>query len=153
MSLDLRSILPNLLPRAIAWAETQSQYVAELGQTLNPTGLALARSVGVKHPERVRVELVDQLPLPVDPLLLQAALETGLLGPGMVGLTLGYSIFVVSGHDSPRLLSHECRHVYQYELLGSIAEFLPVYLEQIVTVGYRDAPLEVDARSYERDAG
>jgi len=135
MSLDLRSILPDLLPRAIAWAETQSQHVAKLGQTLDTTGLAIARSVGVKRPDRVRVNLVDQLPLPVDPLLLQAALETGLLGPSMVGL----------------LLSHECRHVYQYELLGSITEFLAVYLEQIVTTGYRDAPLEVDARSYERD--
>jgi hypothetical protein len=153
MSLDLRSLLPELLPQAIAWAETQSQHVAELGQTLNPAGLALARSVGVRHPERIRVKLVDQLPLPADPRLQQAALQTGPLGPGMVGLTLGHSIFVVSGHDSHRVLSHEYHHVYQYEVLGSSAAFLPVYLEQIVTSGYRDAPLEVDARSYERDAG
>jgi hypothetical protein len=52
----------------------------------------------------------------------------------------------------PRLLSHECRHVHQYEAHGSIAAFLPVYLEQIATVGYRNSPLEQDARAHEVDA-
>ena len=67
----------------------------------------------------------------------------------MVGLTLGYGIFIVSGHYTVRLISHECRHVYQYETLGSIDKFLPVYLQQIVEFGYAGAPLEVDARAYE----
>ena len=71
----------------------------------------------------------------------------------MVGLTLGYSIFIVRGHMSPRLLSHECRHVYQYETAGSISAFLPVYLQQIATVGYQSAPFEQDARAHEFDAG
>ncbi len=82
-------------------------------------------------------------------MLRQAAIETGLLGPNMVGLTLGYSIFLVNGHESARLISHECRHVYQYETFGSIERFLPVYLQQLVTYGYQDAPLEVDARTHE----
>ena len=82
-------------------------------------------------------------------MLRQVALETGLLGPGSIGLTLGHSIFIVRGHMSPRLLSHECRHVHQYEIYGSIAAFLPVYLEQIATVGYLGAPLERDARAHE----
>jgi hypothetical protein len=41
------------------------------------------------------------------------------------------------------------RHVYQYEMLGSINGFLPVYLQQIVEYGYYDAPLESDARDNE----
>jgi hypothetical protein len=52
----------------------------------------LAKRVGVKRPELIRTKLVDQLPLPAEPLLRQAALQIGLLGPGMAGLTLGYSI-------------------------------------------------------------
>ena len=67
----------------------------------------------------------------------------------MVGLTLGYSIFAVKGYLSRRLLSHECRHVYQYETYGSIAQFLPVYLDQIIAFGYEGAPLEQDARANE----
>jgi hypothetical protein len=41
--------------------------------------------------------------------------------------------------------------VHQYEGLGSIATFLPVNVEHIVTFGYRGAPLEQDARANERD--
>ena len=82
-------------------------------------------------------------------MLRAAALQAGLLGPGMVGLTLGYSIFIVNGHVNDRLLSHELRHVQQYERAGSIAAFLPTYLSQIVDLGYENAPFEIDARAHE----
>lgn len=149
MTFDLLSVLPRLLPSAVAWVEDQSRRALETGQPLDATGLALASRVGVQHPERIRTQIVDALPLPEESALRQAALATGLLGPGMVGLTFGHSIFIVRGHMSPRLLSHECRHVYQYETAGSIAAFLPVYLQQIATVGYQEAPLEWDARAHE----
>ena len=149
--LDLVSVLPRLLPGAIAWAEQQSQNVAQTGQSLDAAGLALARSVGVQRPELIRMKLVGEIPLPTDPILQQAALQTGLLGLGTVGLTLGHSIFITEGNLTPHVLSHECRHVYQYEMSGSIAAFLPVYLKQIVAVGYDNAPLERDARDNERD--
>lgn len=152
MAMDLQALLPQLLPGAIAWAEEQAAHVAQAGRPLDTDGLSLARSVGVRRPELVRVRLVDRLPLPTDPILQEAALQIGLLGPTMVGLTLGHSIFLCHGHDTPRLLSHECRHVYQYEASGSIAAFLPVYLQQILQLGYHDAPLEADARAHERDA-
>jgi hypothetical protein len=147
--MNLRNLLPQLLPHAVAWAEFQSQHVASLGIALPDPLLNVARFVGVQRPELIRVKLVDQLPLPEEPTLRQAAIETGLLGPGMVGLTLGYSIFLVHGHDNVRLISHECRHVHQYEVLGSIEKFMPVYLQQIVDFGYQSAPLEVDARAHE----
>jgi hypothetical protein len=53
---------------------------------------------------------------------------------------------------SPSLLSHELRHIYQYEAAGSIAAFLPIYLWQIAMVGYEECPLERDARAHEVDA-
>jgi len=134
---------------AIAWANFQSEHVALLGQPLSPQLTEVARRVGVRQPQRIRVKLVDELPLPEEPLLRQAAIQTGLLGPGMAGLTLGHSIFVVHWQDSLRLLSHEFRHVHQYEALGSIEAFLPVYLQQIVDFEYAFAPLEVDARNHE----
>ena len=103
-------------------------------------------------PEKIRLSFVAQLPLPTDPDLRQAALQTGLLGPNMIGLTLGHGIYICNGHNSSRLLSHECRHVQQYEQAGSIAAYLPKYLQQIVQFGYRDSPYEVDARAHESDA-
>ena len=148
MIFDLQQLL-RLLPSAVAWAVAQEQQAAEVGQKLNNCGLELARSVGVKNPELIIIREAVQLPLPEEPVLRRAALATGLLGPDMAGLTLGYSIFVKQGQLTSQLISHECRHVYQYEAFGSIAEFLHVYLTQIVTYGYCDAPLEQDAMAHE----
>ncbi len=151
MPVNLELLLPLLLPRAIDWVKSQSDRILETGDPLDDTGIRLARAVGVSQPEKIRLCAVSALPLPDDPELRSVALETGLLGPGMIGVTFGYGIYVCDGHVSNRLISHECRHVYQYEQAGSIDAFLPVYLRQIATVGYYDAPYEVDARQHELD--
>jgi hypothetical protein len=148
---DLASALPGLLPKAIAWAEAQSSDIIKSGAPLTNLELRLAHWVGVQEPERVRILEVTAIPRPEDPELRLAADQTGLLGPPTIELTLGYGIFVVAGYRTNRLVSHECRHVYQYEVAGSIREYLPVYLHQIVSVGYEAAPLEVDARAHECD--
>ena len=147
--MDLRTALPQLLPRAIAWADARAAQVASSGRSLDDDEVQLARRAGVAFPERVRVALVDALPMPEDPELREAAIQAGLLGPGMVGLTLDHSVFICRGHETKRLLSHELRHVYQYEQAGSLAGFLPGYLQQIVESGYAAAPLEQDARAHE----
>ena len=147
--MDLQAALPVLLPKAITWVEEQAQQVATSGRVLTEHERQLARGVGVAHPERIRVALVDTLPLPEDPALRTAALQTGLLGPGMIGLTFGHSVFICKGHETPRLLSHEFRHVYQYEQAGSIATFLPLYLLQVVQLGYANTAFEIDARAHE----
>lgn len=150
MNADLLLQLPALLPRAIAWAESRARRVAQVGAPLTPAEEDIARAVGVARPELVRVEMLgDALPMPEDAALRAAALEAGLLGPGMLGLTLGHAIFICRGHRTPRLLSHELRHVHQYEQHGSIAAFLPVYLRQVIEFGYANAPLERDARAQE----
>jgi hypothetical protein len=151
MTFNLLTALPVLAPKAIAWAEKHYLAIAQGGEPLTDDFLSIAKSVGVLRPELIRVAEVPILPLPDDPELLHAALATGLLGPDKVGLTLGHGIYVCSGHKSIRLLSHEFRHVYQYEQAGSIAAFLPVYLHQIATFEYDNAPLEVDARAHERE--
>lgn len=149
MNVDLRTALPFLLPKAIAWAEQRSAEILAKGFALDKAGLAIARRVGVANPELVRVLLVAGLPQPSDPQLQQAAIATGLLGPGMVGLTLGYGIYICNGHYTARLLSHECRHVHQYEQAGSIGAYLPAYLNQIIELGYLNCAFEVDARQHE----
>ena len=88
--MDLQAALPLLLPKAIAWAVEQAQHAATAGRSLTAVEEQIARSVGVVNPERVRVLIVDALPLPVEHALRAAALQAGLLGPGMVGLTLGF---------------------------------------------------------------
>ena len=101
------------MPRAIERAQAQAKDALLRGRLLTPIESDLARQVGVQHPERIRLLIVQALPAPTDPELQQAAIQAGLLGPGMVGLTLGYSVFVCTGHVNPRLLRHEFRHVHQ----------------------------------------
>jgi len=92
--MDLQALLPLLMPRAITWAETMASHVATRGIPLNQSASEDAKTVGVRRPDNIRVLTVDQLPLPEDPELRAAALETGLLAPDMIGLTLGYSILI-----------------------------------------------------------
>jgi len=154
-------VTPLLIQKAIAWAEAQYAAIAQTGLPLDDAQLAMAASVGVQHPDRIRIAEVQRFPVPDDPALKQTAFDTGLLGPDTLGLTLGYGVYVRQGYigqghirqgfSSNRLLSHEFRHVYQYEQAGSISAFLLEYLQQIVMFGYSKAPFEVDARAHEKD--
>ena len=148
--MDLHINLPRLIPRAITWAEEMAADVASRGKSLGQSDLLIAKAVGVQQADRIRVLLVDQIPLPSDPELKAAAIQAKLLGPDVEGLTLGYSILICHGRLCRRLLSHECRHVFQYEKAGSIALFLPLYLESVVQVGYWDSTYERDARKHEQ---
>ena len=133
------------------WAEGEADRALREGEPLSPELRILAETAGVRRPERIRLLVADALPEPGDPALSAAARRAGLLGPGMIGLTLGYAVFIRRGRDSRRTLSHELRHVHQYEAAGGIAPFLPLYLAQIIEVGYDAAPLEADARAHETD--
>ena len=150
MSVDLKTELPNLLPLAIAWAQGEETKALDDGTPLSPAGISLAKSAGVMLSDNVRVVLAEKLPYPDHPLLREAAEQAGMLGPDTVGLTLGYAVFMLADKSDTRLLSHELRHVYQYEANGGIPGFLPVYLRQVIELGYADAPFERDAREHER---
>ncbi len=144
-----KELLSLLLPRAIHWCSSQSQRVGRDGLPLTDAAIADARSVGVSQPQNVRVLVVDSMPLPDDPALAAAAASVGFLGEGTAGLTLGYSILVRQGRLSRRLLTHELRHVAQFERAGSLQAFLADYLDAVVAVGYEACPFEVDARQHE----
>ena len=148
--MNLEESLPRLLPKAVAWVQEESRRFLASGAPLDDRGIELALQAGVRAPDRVRVTVIDVMPHPADPELRDAALQAGLLGPDTIGLALDHAVLIRRGFESDALLAHELRHVHQYECYGSIAAFLSVYLPQIVQFGYRDAPLEVDARAHKR---
>lgn len=149
MRVVIKAFLPLLLSRAVRWSERVSADAAARGMPLTASALADARAVGVKQPENIRVLVVDAIPTPQDPLLATAAWAIGFLGRSTAGLALGYSVFVRRGRLSRRLLSHECRHVAQFEEKGSLAAFLVAYLNEVVATGYDDCSFEEDARRHE----
>jgi len=140
------SLLRNRMPRIISWAESLAEDIAAKGIPLDEAGLSDARSVGVQEPEKIRVLIVNEFPAVPFPEIVRA-LQVG--GFTVYATTLGHSIIVRRGCMSRRLLSHECRHVYQYEQAGSIAQFLPGHLQAVVMVGYMNCPDEKDARAHE----
>ncbi|MES2586225.1 MAG: hypothetical protein V4536_04820 [Pseudomonadota bacterium] len=139
----------SIVIKAIDWAKSQSEIILQTGAPLGFGMQSMAREMGVKHPERIRIDFVESIPLPDDEELLSIAHSFGLLSDEITSLTLGYGVYIRSGMENIRLLTHEFRHVQQYEQYDSIDSFLEQYIHQVMTVGYRNAPLEIDARAHE----
>ncbi len=150
--LDLLKLLPRVLPPATVWVQAQEAKILASGRPLSETETKPAVLVGVQHPKAVRISIVRNIPTPEDPELRSIAAATNLIGPNTGGITFGHGIYILEGQVTNRLVSHELRHVHQYETFGSIGAFLTTYLEQIATVGYGRAPLELDAKRHERGA-
>lgn len=146
---DDRDLRTHLMPAAIEWVEALQRKVLTEGGLLNEFEVELAKITGVQHPGHIRLLLGVTLPRPHNQRLTDVALALGMPGPEMTGLTVGYGILIAQGALGPRLLSHECRHVFKYEQAGSVAAFFPEYFGLVVECGYYDAPLEQGARAYE----
>ena len=142
-------ISTELLQAAHVWAEGKSQEILQAGEALREDEFALAKEVGVLQPEQVKILEVDEIPSLEDEVLIEIADQAGLSFSRSKGMTLGYGIYIVKGYRSARLVSHELRHVFQYEEAGSLQEFLKRYIAELQTYGYQDAPLEIDAKNHE----
>lgn len=67
-----------------------------------------------------------------------------------VAMTLRRTIHVRGPHLRPWLMRHELKHVEQFARYGTLG-FLVRYLFQCARYGYRNAPLELEARLAEWD--
>ena len=138
--------LDELLPLAAQWAAEQERHVLCEGVRLSEIELADAKAIGVRNPERVRLLRVDAVPIPADPMLRAAAASINFLNAAPRGLALDYGIFVRTDHWRDRaLIAHELVHTAQFQRLGGILPFLQTYIFQCATVGYQNAPLELEA--------
>jgi hypothetical protein len=135
-----------LFPAACAWAEEQEHIIIRYGVSLSPAQIADAVTIGVAHPEKVRLLKVTRIPGPDRRDLCTAADATGLISPFSAGLTFRYGIFIRADcWGDRRLVFHELVHTAQYERLGGLQQFLKRYLYECITIGYPAAPLEQEA--------
>ena len=101
----------NILPLAVEWAEAKEKVILEHGTALSPKYMQDAKSVGVKFPERVRINEVPQIPIPKHPILKAAADATQLISPATIGISLGYGIFIHDNFSNDRYtIVHELVH-------------------------------------------
>jgi len=138
--------LEELLPLAAQWATEQERRVLCEGVGLSEAEMADAKAIGVRNPNRVRLLRVENIPVPVHPMLRAAAASIHFLAAAPSGLALDYGIFIRADRWRERaLIAHELVHTAQYQRLGGILPFLQTYIYQCATVGYRNAPLELEA--------
>jgi len=138
--------LEELLPLAAQWAAAQQEWVMSEGVPLSENELADAKAIGVRNPERVRLLRVETIPVPAHPMLKAAAASIHFLTSAPRGLALDNGIFVRADSWRDRaLIAHELVHTAQYQRLGGILPFLQTYIFQCATVGYPNAPLELEA--------
>ncbi len=142
----LRAALPLLMGRIVAFAGAQERQILERGLPLDATSLADAHRVGVEQPKKVRVLEVDEIPVPAQRLLRAIGRQMGLVSAQTRGMSFRYGIYVRRGLAKDRaLIAHELVHTCQYERLGSMSAFLTAYLEECLTIGYPNGPLEQEA--------
>jgi hypothetical protein len=141
-----RAILPVFTPLVLAWASWQRRRAVQSGVPLDAEQSQIAVAVGVREPHRIRLCVGTQVPIPGGAWVDRIAAGLGLPAAAVDGLTLGHTIFIRSDAMTPQLLAHECRHVHQCELAGSLRAFLADYLREVADFGYANAPLEADAR-------
>jgi hypothetical protein len=136
----------TLLPVATDWAAEQERRVLREGVPLLEQEIGDAKAAGVLKPECVRLLRVECVPIPTNPKLRAAAEAIHFLTPETRGLTLQYAIFVRwdCWRERP-LIAHELVHTAQYERLGGILPFLRQYLSECLTIGYANAPMELEA--------
>ncbi len=147
--MDRQSLLAEfetLLPLAAEWAEEEEQRVLHEGMPLSEEEITDAKAIGVRRSERIRLLRVEAVPMPTDPQLRAAAETIHFLSPETRGLTLQYGILLRwdCWRERP-LIAHELVHSAQYERLGGILPFLRQYLVECLTIGYANAPMELEA--------
>lgn len=137
-----------LLPQYIEWGyETEAQGL-KLGVPLDEEGLKLAKEIGVKSPEKIRIVYVDEVPFPKDNFALKVLGESvGFIGENIIveAQAFGYSIYVRNDYelDKPGL-AHEIVHVLQIER-SNFEDITLQHLSDMAQYGYSKAPLEVEA--------
>ncbi len=138
----------EFLSKMIHYSETLERRILSEGRPLTEAEREIARRANVKNVNRVRVLILDAVPLPNDVALQQYLAEFGFLRliRGARGTTKGYGVILTrSGARRPTDLAHELIHVGQYERCGGIAALMQYHLPDLKANGYRRSELEDEA--------
>jgi hypothetical protein len=143
----------RLAPLACEWAKRQEAYILQHGVPLTVDQMADAGCAGVKDTSRVRVLVVDRIPLPEDNELANAARQAQIITEASRGVAIGHGIIIrADSWQNRELLLHQFVHIAQCERSGGLQSFVSEYL--VDRRGSRDfslGSLEDEARSFARE--
>jgi hypothetical protein len=143
----------KLLPLACEWALAQEQIILDSGASLGTQHLEDARLAGVQDCSRVRVLVVDRIPMPENEQLAEAARGTQIITAATRGAAFGYGIIIRADCWGDReLLLHQLVHVAQYERNHDLNACISEYLSEGHTCAqFTIGALEEEARTIARE--
>jgi hypothetical protein len=112
-----------------------------------------ARLAGVQDPDRVRLLVVDRIPLPDNPALAEAARRAQIITDASRAIAIGHGIIIRADRWQDReLLLHQLVHVAQCERAGGLELFVEQYLNNRTTCAdFSVGSLEDEARGRARE--
>jgi hypothetical protein len=143
----------NLLPLAYQWAKTQEEFVLTHGIPLSPYQLADARLAGVRDCERIRVLVVDRIPLPEGGELADAVRHTHIITEDSRCAGFGHAVMIrAEAWGDRELLLHNLVHVAQCERSGGLEQWIRHYLvDRQTSASFTLGCLEEEARRVARE--
>jgi hypothetical protein len=143
----------RLAPLAYQWAKGQEAYILKHGVPLAPRQIADAQRVGVRDPARVRVLVVDRIPLPDDNELTDAARRAQIITDASRGVAIGHGVIIrADSWQNRELLLHQLVHVAQCERSGGLEPFVSEYLyDRRSCRNFSVGSLEDEARNLARE--
>ncbi|MEY2482822.1 MAG: hypothetical protein QOK24_1350 [Verrucomicrobiota bacterium] len=143
----------HLVPLACEWAKAQEELILARGSSLGSKAAADALRVGVQDPARVRVLVVDRIPMPVDEQLAEASRQTQIITDACRGVAIGHGIIIRADAWGDReLLVHQLVHVAQCERSGGLEPFVHEYLcDRRTCANFTVGSLENEARQTARE--
>ena len=119
----------DLLPLACEWAKKLEEFVRGHGHPLGPTHAWDAHLAGVQDCARIRVLVVDRIPLPEDPKLAEAARRVRIITEDTRCMGLGHALIVRGDAWNDReLILHNLVHIAQGERAGGLEQWVHEYL-------------------------
>jgi hypothetical protein len=137
----------NLMDGVLAFALKSESHALEHGRKLTVSETKYAKSIGVKYPEKVRVMISSDFPVPMNKEVLKGFKELGFDSMFVTGITYRYGIYIKSSWliSKEYVLAHELIHVRQIEKTDNWKKYLRQYLIQAFSYEYFKMPYEHEA--------
>jgi hypothetical protein len=143
----------HLLPVAYQWVKTQEEFVLARGNPLSAKHARDAKLVGVQDYARVRVLVVDRIPLPENPALAEASRRIGIITEDTRCVGFGHALIIrVDAWNDRELILHNLVHIAQCERSGGLEQWVRQYLgDRTNCPNFTTGSLEEEARRIARE--
>jgi hypothetical protein len=143
----------QLLPLAYQWTKAQEELVLAHGTALSPQHMADARLAGVRDCERIRILVVDRIPLPEGGELAEAARRARIITEDTRCVGFGHAIIIrAEAWGDRELLLHNLVHIAQCERSGGLEPWVKQYLvDRQNSASFTIGSLEEEARRIARE--